>query len=248
MIVIFSALEDEVKEFKKQINPKRSLTSNSILFYEGNFDRKDCLLAITGMGKSRAERATLEVFGNYSVSSVISTGFGGALNYKTAGGDVVVYSELVSTTMKNNGRETIHSDPELVSLALRVADKSKIRLLPGKGVSAIKVYDSADSKRRLGERYGADMVDIESYWIGQITGTRKLPFIAIRSVFDAVNDDLKVLEKVTDKGKIVASKALAYGSTHPSKITKLVRYSWNSRRKAAKNLAVLIGEMVKEIR
>lgn len=247
MIAIFSALEEEVRELKKQISIRRTTKNGKSLFFEGEFEGKECLLVLTGMGKERAERATLDVFGNYSISTVISTGFGGALNDKTSVGDVVVYTDLVSTTSKNNGRETLRSDPDLVSAALIAGGKSKIRLVPGRGVTAIKVYDTPDSKRRLGERFGADMVDIESYWIGRITGTRKLPFIVIRSVFDTVFDDLKVLEKITYKGEIVASKALSYCLMRPLQIGKLIRYSRNSK-KAARNLAVLIKEMMMELR
>jgi adenosylhomocysteine nucleosidase len=247
MIAIFGALEEEVRELKKQILIKRTVKNGKSLFYEGEIGGKECLLVVTGMGKDRAERATLDVFGSYSVSPVISTGFGGSLNNRTGVGDVVVYTNLMSTTNKNNGRETIRSDPDLVSAALIAGGRSKVRVVPGKGVTAIKVYDTSDSKRRLGERFGVDMVDIESYWIGKITGTRKLPFITLRSVFDTVGDDLKVLEKVTYKGEIVRSKALSYCLKHPLEVRKLVRYSLNSQ-KAARNLAILIKEMVVDLR
>jgi adenosylhomocysteine nucleosidase len=226
---------------------KRTVKTGKSLFYEGEIEGKECLLVITGMGKDRAERATLDVFGSYSVSPVISTGFGGSLNDRTGVGDVVVYTNLNSTTNKNNGRETLNSDPDLVTAALIAGGKSKIRVVPGKGVTAIKVYDTADSKRRLGERCEADMVDIESYWIGKITGTRKLPFITLRSVFDTVSDDLNVLEKVTYKGEIVRSKALSYCFKHPLQIGKLLRYSLNSK-KAARSLAILIKEMIVDLR
>ena len=121
VIALFCAMEEEIGDFKKRMSIKKRSSYQSCRVYEGSCGDKDSLLVLTGMGKERALRATEFVLRKYPVTILISTGFGGALNDKTATGDIVVYSGTVCGDGKIAGayaEGSCLSDPGLVSTAL----------------------------------------------------------------------------------------------------------------------------------
>jgi nucleoside phosphorylase len=131
MIAIFSALDEEVKSLTKHFSVQKAFEYEKCTVYEGTFTGKETLLVITGMGKEHAERSTLAVMSKHLPTAVISTGFGGSLNDKTKVGDAVVYRTLASAE-NHNGRELVHSDPALIAIAVKAAEKTGVRLLTGK--------------------------------------------------------------------------------------------------------------------
>lgn len=68
-----------------------------------------------------------------------------------------------------------------MSLGVTVPNSSVHR---GTLLTVPDVIFSAQEKRKLGSRYGADGVDMESFAILEIAGERGIPCIAARAVFD----------------------------------------------------------------
>jgi hypothetical protein len=90
------------------------------------------------------------------------------------------------------------------------------------------------------------VVDMESYWICQIAGERDVPFIAVRTIFDTVQDDLSLLGHMMVEGKVTPLKALGYLISHPGRVRKIVAYYINSK-KARRNLAFFLHNLAKDI-
>jgi hypothetical protein len=98
----------------------------------------------------------------------------------------------------------------------------------------------------LGKQYSADLVEMESYWIGRIAADRKLPFLEARSIFDSVRDDLSLLTQILSEGRRNPVLAAANCILHPEGIRTLAYYAGNSK-KAARGLAVFVSRLIKEI-
>ena len=94
MIAIFAALNAEVSSLKGGMSISKSTVHQDCRLYEGRCHRRDCVLVLTGVCKRRAQQAVETVLEKYPITTMISTGFSGALNHKTTIGDIVVYSEL----------------------------------------------------------------------------------------------------------------------------------------------------------
>jgi len=246
VIAIFGALPVETNFLKKYMFVKKTSVYRHCRIQEGRFGDIDSLLVTTGVGKEKAIRAADYVLNHFPVSLVISTGFGGGLNDKTARGDIVVYAEF--TCENRPGEElsadsVLHSDSYLVSIAERALIKSKYPYLIGKGISSVYAQTTPESKYKLGASYLADAIDMESYWIGQIAIEKRIPFIAIRPLLDAVNDDLSALESIFSAEKIVPLKALTYFTRHPSQIKEVLKFSSDSG-KTGKAMALFIRDYI----
>ncbi len=245
MIAIFSALELEVRQFKKGMKITKTSTFRDCRVYEGETAGKNVLLVLTGMGKERAEIATGWVLDNFRVSTLVSSGFGGSLNDKTTTGDIAVY---LKTSCSESGLspigEPLFSNAALAETATKKVGGNGFRVMPVHGVTISKVCITPKSKAKLGQTFAADVVDMESYWIGQIAAARNLPFITVRAIFDSIQDDLSLLVLLTGKGK--ALTALGYLIGHPGQWAKAAAYAANSR-KADRNLAAFLRKLVKNI-
>jgi adenosylhomocysteine nucleosidase len=247
MIAIFSALEAEVRELKKEMVIKTTSIDQDCRIYAGIWVGKDILLVLSGVGKERAKLAAGLILNKYPVDALISSGFGGGLNNQTAAGDVVIYSALICEDKRGGGlQKDLHPDPRLFSAAAKGCDASDLRVLVGRGITISQVCLTPESKLKLGKLSGADVVDMESYWIGLTAAENNIPFLAARSIFDSVEDDLTMLSHITDDGEVKPLKALGYFSGHPGQLRKAVSFSTNSK-KAEKNLAIFLSKLVKAI-
>lgn len=248
MIAIFSALEEEVRDLKKGMSIYKTSFQGKIRIYEGKCGNRESLLVLTGMGKESARNAAEMVLTRYSVQSVISTGFGGSLNNRTKTGDIVVYSDLICEASPEahypEGR--IQADSALIAAASRALKRTNLGYLTGKGISIDRVCVTPEAKYKLGQDFAADAVDMESYWIGQTAASRGLPFLAVRPIFDTVNDDLSILEEITHNSRVSPFKALSYLASHPGQVKKLMDYSRDSKE-ARKSLAIFIKEFMEEV-
>ena len=206
------------------------------------------MLVLAGQGGEHAKQVTQLVLATYPVRVLISTGFCGSLNGKTDVGDIVVYSRLAFDNGASEGLPAgeLIADPKLVEVASKISGEKLCQTITGRGLTVARVCAKPEEKRGLGKEFEADAVDMESHSIGQITIERKLPFIAVRAVFDNVRDDLSVLDDMTSGDKIVPRRVLLQLGAHPSKAIDLIRLLNNSR-KARQSLAIFLAKLIENI-
>jgi adenosylhomocysteine nucleosidase len=247
LIALFSALKEETGEIRKSMTVSGVSALQGCSVIEGKYGGRESLLVLTGMGKEKARRAAEMVLGKYPVSLLISTGFGGGLNEKTAVGDIVVCSRLLNGEAPPRNCEVLESDPRFVSASRKILEKAGPGFLIGTGVTVPFLSSTPENKKELGKQYEADMVEMESYWIAGIAAERKLPFLEVRSISDSVEDDLSFLSRiVSNSGKIRPMSAAANVISHPEMIQTMARFAGKAK-KAAKSLAAFFDEFMKEI-
>jgi adenosylhomocysteine nucleosidase len=231
MRAIFCALEEEIRDLKLEMKIDRTSEFGTCKIREGQFGRKPALLVTTGMGREKAEQAAVQVLENYPVSLVISTGFGGALNARSKPDDILVCPQ-VRCAEKNSlvPLPELESTAGLVRLALEYA---AVPAIEGRGVTTASVCSTPGAKHSLGIEYGADVVDMESYWIGRQALKRGIPFLAVRSIFDAIQDDLSFLERLSADGKIVPPEVFKLLCLHPGQMPALIRLYRRDRKASA---------------
>jgi nucleoside phosphorylase len=249
MIAVISALEEEIKDFKRAISIKRVSSYRCCRFYEGHCENQDIVLALTGVGAEHAKQVAHLILATYPVKTLISTGFCGSLNDKTRIGDIVVYSRISPggnlPTAETNASPLV-LDPGLADFAAKISSGTKFRTMIGNGVTIPNVCSTPEAKSRLGKVHLADVVDMESYSIGEITSEKKVAFIAARVVLDQLKDDLSLFDDITSSGKIVPRKVLFQMVARPSSATKLVQFANNSR-KARKSLSVFLCGLIRTL-
>ncbi len=248
MIALISAMEEEIGDLKRAMEIRKTASYQCCRIYEGKFGGKENLLVLTGVGGEHAQQVTQLILTTYPISAVISTGFGGSLNPKTDVGDVVIYAQLFcgDEAGRAANRESLKLDTHLAAPASPATVRNGFKTMIGNGVTVSKVCSTAQAKQALGNEFNADIVDMESYFIGRATLEKHCPFIAVRSIFDTMQDDLSALDNISSSGKIVPRRMFSYLIAHPGEAKSLVRYARNSR-KARKSLAVYLAELVEKL-
>jgi len=225
---------------------KEAHTWQDCRIYAGEYKGKPVLLAQTGMGKERAEAATEFILERYPIDTLISLGFAGGLNENLRVGDIVLCATLYSNNGTAQGGQC-SSDASLISLSLQALPGKVTRLRQGKGVTVAQAASTPETKLALRQTFQADVVDMESYWIGKIASAREVPFLAVRAISDTVHDSLLPFDRFIDmNGKLLRQRAVSYFLSHPQHLAKLVALSRSARR-ARKNLTAFIEYLMAKL-
>jgi adenosylhomocysteine nucleosidase len=103
-----------------------------------------------------------------------------------------------------------------------------------------------DEKRRIAERYGASLVDMESAAVGRAARTRGIRFHCWKAVTDIFSEDLPDFNYFLDQEKQLRTRQVAaYALTHPRYVAPLLRMGRNSKSGAhalGQTLRCWIGE------
>ncbi len=189
------ALQDEARGVLEAGHWRRVAPSASQAAYDGRVGGVEAVLAVSGVGRARAEAAVREVLEERRPDAVLSLGFAGGLVDGQRVGDLVVARTLTPADGGHAGEgghvgPPLRTDGRLADEALRVLAGLGLRHEAGACVTASHIVSDPDEKRRLGLRTGALAVEEESFWIGAACRERDVPFLAVRSIVDPVERPL----------------------------------------------------------
>jgi adenosylhomocysteine nucleosidase len=244
MLAFFGAMRQEVADLRRHMALDETLAQQGCLVYKGKHGNREVLVVETGIGNKRAERATELVLDSYPVTTVVSLGFGGALDEETKAGDIIICSTLFDD--RESGAPCC-SDANLISLAEQALDGVAMRLLLGSSVTVVRPVSEPETKRALGKAFSAKVVDMESYCIGRIASARQVPFLAVRAISDTVADRLPPFDRFLDsQGTWRWKRAALYFLLRPHQLIVLCRFYINAR-KAGKNLSRLVTCLIPKL-
>ncbi len=229
MLALIGAMDQEVSGLLARMSVVEVNTRGSLVVHRGTLAGRNLVLARSGVGRQAAERACGTILDLYPVTSIVSFGYCGALNPRLAVGDVVICSSVRSTAGSSDQER--RCDASLLS-SMRASKRLSSGL--GSGVTSPRLVASIEDKRALFESCGADVVDMESYWIGVVAGENGIPFASVRVVSDAASDGLPDLP--TWKWRHV----LQHFAMHPARGVALYR----GLRKASKNMTDFLSSVV----
>jgi adenosylhomocysteine nucleosidase len=264
MITAVAALEGELAGIRRQAKVTNSFRVGEALLEEGWLAGQDCLLVQSGMGRQRAERALEYVLRRYRPSAVLSLGFCGALAGKLRAGDLVVCSKLLALlTMPSPLRPApsvgfLNCDDCLVKRALRVempqtwgaarclALRRRVRPVVGGCLTVPSVANHRQVKEWLSWNFTGAVVDMESFWLGSLAQEAGVPFLAVRSVSDPLNESLPPLDGLVDAFGRTKKRAMSrYLIGHPIAAGELIRLGLHFRR-AQKSLTSFVVSFLKD--
>jgi adenosylhomocysteine nucleosidase len=185
MLALIAAMDEELSDLRRFMTVTGVDERGGFVVYRCTHFGKQVLLVRSGVGRQRADRASRFLFDHYPVTAVVSFGFAGALNGSLRIGDVVACSSMICSDRSYGPR--CSSDSALVSAARSCSEPG---LSCGVGVTAPRLVASRSAKIALLETSEADIVDMESYWIGVVAAENGVPFVAVRSVSDSATDSL----------------------------------------------------------
>jgi adenosylhomocysteine nucleosidase len=178
--------------------------------------------------------AAKHVLDRYPVSVILSLGFAGGLVTGLKAGDLVVCRHLF-----HGQSPAMESDSALVELGKRIAGPNEASL-----VTVSRPATQRQQKEELAQKYSAQAVDMESYWIVAEAGRRGIPCLVVRAISDPVDCDLPDLEGISSaSGEWNKRKAFFYFASHPLETLRLSHLYFGHRR-AKRNLVHFVNSFV----
>ena len=249
MLALLGAFGQEIVDLRRQMVIEEVVAERGCKLYRGKFENRDALLVKTGMGKERAESATKFMLERYPVSAIISLGFAGALAPELSIGDVIVCSTLHCAHKSEHkwvSDGLCASDTHLLSLVSQGLEDIVAGCL-GSSVSVLQLESSTKKLPGLAETLHVHIVDMESYWIASIASARQIPFIAIRSISDTMQDSVQPFDQIlTSDGRLLWKKAVLCFITHPQYLINTFTLYRNVRI-AKKNLIACVRHLVSKM-
>jgi adenosylhomocysteine nucleosidase len=198
-------------------------------------------VVLTGVGSRQAALAVSKVSWGEpdTMQFCISSGLAGALKPDYCVGQVLAARTVVAETAPEGapGR-MLESSPALVSFA---AESGAV--VVDRFYSAERAVATAHEKRHLGEI--ADAVEMESFQVLFKARTDGIPAVAIRSISDAVDEDLPLdmNEVFTERGEVSIPRVLGQVAMRPQSLPGLVRLGRKSKQ-AAESLAEFLDRYI----
>jgi len=250
MLALLGAFGQEIVDLRRQMVVAEAVAGQGCKLYRGKSENRDVLLVKTGMGKERAENATKFMLERYPVSAIISLGFAGALAPELSIGDVVVCSTLHCAHKSEDkwvSAGLCVSDEHLLSLASQDMGDIAARCRLGSSVSVLQLESGTKKLQGLAETFHAHIVDMESYWIASIASARQIPFIAIRSISDTMQESVQPFDRIlAPDGRLLWKKAVFCFITHPQYLINTFTLYRNVRI-ARKSLFACVRQLVSKM-
>ncbi|MFZ3215088.1 MAG: hypothetical protein WA192_03420 [Candidatus Acidiferrales bacterium] len=191
----------------------------------------DVGVVLTGAGPKQARLQASKVLRAESDSEsapvrlCISSGLAGALKSRYQIGQILTARSVRTEAVHDEDTaDVLESSAPLLSFAAE-CDATVVDQF----YSAERVVGRAEEKRHLGAH--ADAVEMESFEVLLAAAAFGIPAVAIRTVSDAVDDDLPLdMNRIfTDDGRLSVSRVLGQVAQHPASVPDLVRLGRNSK-------------------
>lgn len=209
MIGIAFAVKHEAKELLAALEKKRWEKESPTPLCTGQVGGQQVAVAIIGMGRERATEGSERLFRQSPVRLLILAGYAGALRPGIRRGQVAVAANYL-----DSGSALWFSGGEVPELRITTTDV---------------VVGDPESRRKLAEETGADLVDMETDAVANVARSRGASFISLRVVSDDFEDRLPVdaiAAAWESGGGTVRPVALAlHLARHPAEIGPLLRFA-----------------------
>jgi adenosylhomocysteine nucleosidase len=184
-------------------------------------------MVATGIGHVRATRTTRHALGEFPATEiVIATGVAGALSEELRPGDLVLTERIVAGALGDHiPGEIAIAREHLDSIAAALAAK-QLRHVRGAMLTAGRVLPDARAKAAARAETGAIAVDMETAAIAAEAGRRGVPFVSLRTILDAVGDEI-VGPKIDESGRVRALATAGGLMRNPAALLRIPRMMKN---------------------
>ena len=216
MIAVVAPMEREVARLRKRMTIAKETD------HTGEPGGGPVRIHIIGAGKEKAlESITALLERNASPDFILCLGYAGALSEELRTGDLVIARRLFC-----QGEDAfLECDTHLIEMAQRALNAHNMpRHYVADSVTTSRVACTLAEKVALAAT-GAEVVDMEDYWVGTACGERDVPFLSVRAVLDTARQELpRFIGDLTSKGTpMQVLHLLANSITRPQDLPRLAK-------------------------
>jgi adenosylhomocysteine nucleosidase len=245
MIVLTAATSQEIDGIGRCLGSKLRVASDGCTAWRSTYKNKEVLLVQTGIGRSGIKRMMKSTLTSWPTTAILSLGFGGALSPDLAVGDLIICASVIpwyETT--NTPADACYADEELLKTTIKAMNGNGQKWLQGKGATVPKLASNTKEKQILRDKVQAEVCEMEDYWVAHAAEARGIPFLAVRVVYDDLNDEIPDFERMVDtRGNVDISKTTAYLLTHPKQLFH-ARASYRNCCRAKESLSAFVEKFL----
>jgi nucleoside phosphorylase len=200
-IAIVAAMPEEIAPLRARLAGASARTQptsiGTLVIERGRLGGQEIALGATGDGARNARAGVAALLAGSGARALVVIGVSGALSPELASADLIVASRVID----EEGRACA-ADAEQVDATLRATGGRAAAVL-----SARRIADSADEKRRLAKQAGAGLavVDLESSSYVAAAVEAAIPWVVLRAVSDTAGEALPaLLNRSLDAGGAVS--------------------------------------------
>ncbi|MBI1886263.1 MAG: hypothetical protein HYS09_08150 [Chloroflexi bacterium] len=246
MLAIFVALAAEQRCVQPYIEELERKRLNGFSVVLGHHRNRPLLLCRTGLGRRAKDAADL-VLNAHRAQAVVSLGFSGAVRHDLRGGEIVVCERVYLCPDGEREAEALQeADESLLMLAERAVRAGSLHSRKGASATVPQALVNPAQKRELGEKCPVDIVEMESFWVGQAANAHGAPFLTVRAVVDdAAHVVPDAEELVTELGDQRVTRIIRLLATRPTYIPHFLRLTRNGML-AGRQLGRFAGEFISQ--
>lgn len=240
MILIFAAMQTEVGTCLSWLREYREAEVDGFPVLEA----EGAVICQTGLGR-RAKEAADAVIARYPSSVVLSIGVAGGLSPRLECGDVIICERVDHESHRKSRawKAGVTCDPRLLAAALAAAKGMGLPASKGTSLTVDEPAWSEEHKSAHHDWKKHDIVEMESFWVGDAATRADVPFLAIRTVSDAADHALPNTGAMQPDGSFDQARFLEYIREHPE-AAELVAQTAERARPAFGNLAIVLAAFV----
>jgi adenosylhomocysteine nucleosidase len=227
------------------------------------------VVAATGWGPEAAAAGARWLVREFRPAAIVAAGYAGGLRPGLDAGAIVIAEDVIAiavgaanaegapnddghdgrtgpqaTTSPPGGSPSlIRCDEGLVRIARLSAQQARVPYAVGPMATTWNILCAASQKRGLGGRSGALAVDLETWHVGRAASEAGIPFLAVRTIVDTVDDDLPGFVEHLGPGPRPPATvpALRYLLRRPGSLRGIIR-TGRAAGRARRTLAAFLEE------
>lgn len=205
VIGVIGAMDEEIAQFINEMQDVETEVYAGTRYYRGMLQKKNVVVAKTGVGKVNAALCTSVLIDRFQVDAVIFTGVAGALHPELRIGDVVISTEaqqhdvdahslgFARGTIPFQEKSIFTADPRLVQLAEQAAQEvTGGKVMKGKVLSGDQFISDANRVKKLRQDFDGVCVEMEGAAVAHVCHLHGIPFVIIRSMSDRADQSAHV--------------------------------------------------------
>jgi adenosylhomocysteine nucleosidase len=250
LVALFAAFPQELKHIRKTFPSSQNLEDKPVPHQVKQYPACDIITVQTGMGSANVQTAFRRILREHHPDVVISAGFGGALYEEAKIGDIVWSTRSLfiggdgrTGQLEHHHEGAVHGS----TIGRQLGEKLSEKTAAAEGI--IVTLSGMMSKSKIKKMIPHDLLfpvcDMETFYLAKLSHLNRVPFLALRSITDRLNEDVPLdLLAVTDStGQYSFSRALMLLLAKPKLIPVGIKFGKNAAR-ASKNLGMAVDSLV----
>jgi adenosylhomocysteine nucleosidase len=239
VIAIFAAMRPEVATCLGSIGEYTEFAPEGFPLIEA----QDIIICQTGIGP-RSRQAADAVISSRSPGAVLSIGVAGGLAPHITAGEVVVCDHVDHESHRDGDRqESVFSDERLIEVAIAAGKGLNLPISRGSSITVDEAAWGPAEKAAHHSWKAHDIVEMESFWIGEAAARYDAPFLCVRTISDTAEDTLLQTYAMDEHGNFDQQRLVEYIREHPDHAPLIVAQSERGRA-AFTNLAILMAGLL----